>query len=103
MAPLAQGLALLALIACWKTGAVVRRYAALALVLVVSADILTFTYFYPRNALLFGEVTAGSQLADAWRQWSMMNPVRSLLVIAALLCELGALSAFERRSARSAG
>ena len=41
MSPLAQGLSLLALIVCWKTGAVVRCYTALALV--VSADILTFT------------------------------------------------------------
>lgn len=43
--------------------------AIVALVLVVSADLLTFAYFYPRNAILFGEVTAVSQLADAWREW----------------------------------
>lgn len=98
--PAAQVAALLSLIVCWRTGGRVRVLAASALVLVVAGDVMTFAYFYPRNAIMFGyEAYPTDVLKEAWRGWSAMNHVRSAIIFAAVLCELAALSGYERRSA----
>src|SRR5438045_2965613 len=56
--PLAQFAALAVLISCWRYGWTVRALAGSALLIGVLADVLTFTYFYPRNAILFSGDTA---------------------------------------------
>lgn len=95
--PAAQVATLIALIVCWRVGGRVRVLAAGALALAVAGDVLTFGYFYPRNALLFDPATSAVALARAWAEWSTMNYVRSAIVAAALICELSALSGSERR------
>ena len=98
--PASQVAALLSLILCWRYGWLARGLTAAALLLTVGVDIFTFSFFYPRNDLMFG---AGSYpvevLQNAWTGWSEMNHVRSAMVLAAVLCELAALSVFERLSA----
>jgi len=97
--PLAQAAALLVLVVCWKLGSPVRWYAAGALALIVLVDGFTFAYFYPRNAIMFVPPTDAARASAAWREWSAMNHVRSLLALSALVCELTVLSRVERLQA----
>ncbi|HEY1869640.1 MAG TPA: DUF1772 domain-containing protein [Chitinophagaceae bacterium] len=81
--PLNQVLSLLVLILFWKSSSAIRLYLGLAFIFYVTADILTFAYFYPRNDILF----KGAQLADVEllrttsKQWVQMNWVRSSIVL----------------------
>lgn len=100
VSPAAQIAALLSLIVCWKYGGSVRLLAAAALLLAVLGDVMTFAYFYPRNAIMFGSGTYPVEaLRETWSSWSTMNHVRSTVILAAVICELAALSGLERRSA----
>jgi len=97
--PAAQIAALAVLIATWPFGRRIRILAAAALVLAVLADAMTFTYFYPRNEIMFGSDSHPADvLRNAWSGWSAMNHVRTAVVFVAVVCELVVLSAFERRS-----
>ena len=89
--PLSQVLAILALIACWNVLAA-RAYAAAALGASVCGDLLTFAYFYPRNAVMFGDLRDTDAAMRAWRQWSAVNHIRSALVLGGLCAELAALT-----------
>ena len=61
---------------------------------------MTLSYFYPRNEIMFGPgVHSNNELRDAWSGWATMNHVRSVLILAAALSEMAALSVFERVSA----
>ena len=97
--PIAQVLALLSLIACWKVP-VARACAAAALAGTLMADVMTFAYFYPRNAIMFGHAATAEAAASAWREWSAMNHVRNAFELAALVAELMALT---RVAVRQAG
>jgi uncharacterized membrane protein len=88
--PVAQALALLALIACWSVSGA-RIYAAAALVVLVCGDLLTFKYFYPRNAIMFGDLRDANAAMRAWRGWTTVNHVRSAIVLAGLSAQLLAL------------
>jgi hypothetical protein len=91
--PLAQLCGLAAFAVCWSRGGTVRWVTGLGLVFIVLGDALTFAYFYPRNAIMFGGgVTDPAVLTAAWRGWSVMNHVRSAVVVAALTCELTVLA-----------
>jgi uncharacterized membrane protein len=91
VSPIAQLLALLALIICWKVPGA-RIAAASALALTVAGDVMTFAYFYPRNDIMFVNPMNAEAAAAAWRGWSAMNHVRSVLILGALTAELVALT-----------
>ena len=76
--PLNQALAVICLIACWRSGRV-RYYAIAALLLAVLADVITFGYFYPRNYIIFEAPieTSLNGIRQAIAEWSSMNWVRS--------------------------
>ena len=99
-APLGQVATLLVLVVCWKFGAGIRMFAAAAFALIVCADLLTFAYFYPRNAIMLTQAMDVAAASRAWHEWSAMNHVRSAIALAALLCELTTLSRFERLMAQ---
>lgn len=100
--PAAQAAALLCLIFAWRSGGWTRGLAAAALLLTISGDVLTFTYFYPRNAIMFGPRPALTEdLINAWSTWSTMNHLRSAIILAALIAELAALSGLERKAVES--
>ncbi len=101
VSPAAQIATLLGLIVCWKLGGRIRLLAAGALVLSIVGDIMTFAYFYPRNAVLFDPASSPEVLARVWAEWSTMNHVRSAVVATALVCALSMLSAVERQSGDS--
>jgi len=90
VSPAAQLLALLALIVCWNVPGA-RIPAATALALTIAGDVMTFTYFYPRNDIMFVNPMNAAAAAEAWRGWSAMNHVRSALILGALAAEIAAL------------
>ena len=86
-------LIVLALILFWKKSTSIRLYLGIALLCYISSMILTFTYFYPRNEIMF----LSEQLADTETlkrvasEWGRMNWVRSLIWLAGLICSFLAL------------
>ena len=97
--PLTQVLSLLALILCWNVPGA-RLLAGIAVAANVTGDIMTFAYFYPRNAVMFVNPMSADAAAEAWRGWVAMNHVRSAVVLTALLAELGTLTRVAQITAR---
>ncbi len=91
--PINQVLALLALILCWKVDKRMRIYCGLVLMIAILSDVLTFAYFYPRNEVMFvSPVTSNmDNIKTAWSEWSMMNWVRSFIVLIGVYCGFSAL------------
>lgn len=100
IAPLTQLSILVSLVLGWKRPAGRRWWLIAALVSVVAGDVITFTFHYPRNAILFGDPmhTPPDVLERAAREWAYGNYLRILLVGTALVCALKALL-IDRRAA----
>ena len=100
--PACQVVTLIALILCWTVDTQVRYYLLAALVLAVTTDVLTFTYFYPRNAIMFQNPIDGNTEAirTAWKEWTLMNWPRSVVVTIGLILDFAALLRFSRRTGR---
>ena len=86
-------LTVLVLILFWKQSSSIRLFLGIALVCYVTSMILTFTYFYPRNDVMF----TSEQLPDietlkkAATEWGRMGWVRCLLSLSGLICTFLAL------------
>ena len=89
--PLSQALSVLVLIVAWRLGGQTRGLAALALGFGVLADVFTFAYFYPRNAVMFVQPVDVPAMTQSWNGWNTMNHVRNLIVLAGLICQLSLL------------
>lgn len=96
--PVTQLLALAAVVLCWKRPAGRRGWLIGAFVFIVVADIVTFTFHYPRNAVLFTNPlsTPPGVLKQAARQWANGNYLR---VGASLTAVVAAMVAFSKREA----
>ena len=86
-------LTVLAIILYWKQSRSIRLYLGVAFLCYVSAIILTFGYFYPRNEILFlsEQLPDTATLQQAASEWGRMNWVRSLIWLAGLTCSFVAL------------
>ena len=92
LAPATQILVLLSIATGWPNA--YRRWALVgALFALILGDIITFTYHYPRNRLLFTAPLnePPEKLNIAARQWASANLVRIVLVLGAWLGVLLAL------------
>ena len=91
--PLNQLLGLLVLILFWRASPAIRWSLGIAFLLYVLGDVFTFAYFYPRNAILFhtAPLTDVGLLRKTWSEWTAMNWLRSLLLLAGLSCSVWAL------------
>ena len=78
----------LALILFWKHPSSLRNYLGIALVCYVASMILTFSYFYPRNEIMFlsQQLPDTDTLKQAAAEWGRMNWVRSFIWLAGLVC-----------------
>lgn len=87
-------LLLLALILFWKNASSIRLYLAIALLCYISAMMLTFSYFYPRNEIMFmsEQLPDTETLKKAASEWGRMNWVRSIIWLAGLVCSFLALN-----------
>ena len=86
-------LIVLALILFWKKSSSIRMFLGIALVCYVSSMILTFTYFYPRNEIMFlsEQLPDTETLKKAASEWGRMGWVRCMLSLAGLICTFLAL------------
>ena len=91
--PVNQVVALICLIAFWKTSSAVRYGLLGALILYVLVDMMTFGYFYPRNDILFKTAPLADVelLKRTWTEWTTMNWFRSAVLLAGLCCSCVAL------------
>lgn len=85
-------LTVLALILFWKSSSV-RLFLGIALLCYILSMILTFTYFYPRNDVMFTSVKLPDieTLKKASTEWGRMGWVRCLLSLSGLICTFLAL------------
>ena len=86
-------LTVLALILVWKNFSSIRLYLGIALLCYITSMILTFTYFYPRNDLMFlsEQLPDAAILKKAATEWGRMGWVRCFLSLAGLVCTFIAL------------
>ena len=79
--------ALLVLILFWKISVIVRIFSGMALALYVCVDVFTFTYFYPRNKIMFETTPLPDidTLKNALTGWRTMNWLRSFIIFAGLV------------------
>ena len=86
-------LIVLALILFWKKSSSIRFFLGIGLLCYVSSMILTFTYFYPRNEVMFlsEQLPDIETLKKVASEWGRMNWVRSLIWLAGLACSFLAL------------
>jgi uncharacterized membrane protein len=91
--PTTMLLTVLTLILFWKQSSSIRLFLGIALLCYISSMILTFTYFYPRNDVMF----TAEQLPDietlkkVATEWGRMGWVRCLLSLAGVVCSFLAL------------
>ncbi|MBL7869451.1 MAG: DUF1772 domain-containing protein [Flavobacterium lindanitolerans] len=83
----------LALILFWKHSTSIRLYLGFAIVCFISSLVLTFTYFYPRNEIMFlsEQVPDTETLKRVAAEWGRMNWIRSLIWLVGLICTFLAL------------
>ena len=81
--PVNQALGIIVLILFWKTSRSIRLCLGAALVMYLLAEGLTFEYFFPRNAILFGNaaLTDVDLLRKTLSEWTTMNWVRSGILL----------------------
>lgn len=79
-------LGLVTIILFWGFHPQVKWSLISSFILFILADILTVIYFFPRNEILFTQKLIDIQSAtQAWEEWSRMNWVRSLLLLAGVI------------------
>lgn len=93
-------LVVLALILFWKKSSSIRLFLGIALLCYIVSMILTFTYFYPRNEIMFlsEQLPDTESLKKAATEWGRMGWVRSLLSLAGLVCTFIALDKNTRQT-----
>lgn len=86
LAPALQLFLLLALVCNWKAS-VTRWRLAGALLLAILADVITFKFHYPRNAILFSTplTSPPGDLDRVAAEWAMGNYVRIALILTAVV------------------
>jgi hypothetical protein len=90
--PMNQVLALLAAVLSWWAPRGTFTICIAALILAVSADILTFAYFYPRNEIMFvAPIENVDAIKSALSGWQNMNWIRSGMVAVVVVLDYLAL------------
>lgn len=67
----------------WKTDKQIRFFNISALALILIIDLLSFTYFFPRNDIMFtlNGTTDVQILTNVWREWEIMNWGRTFITL----------------------
>jgi hypothetical protein len=93
--PINQIFGILVLIFFWKNPSI-RWYLGAACVLYISAEALTFAYFYPRNTIMFetAQLTDIGLLKRTWSEWNTMNWLRTFLLVLGLFFSFLSLHKF---------
>jgi len=90
--PLNQVLALLAVVVSWWAPKSIFPICLAALILAVSVDVFTFTYFYPRNEIMFvAPIDNVDAIRSALSGWQNMNWIRSGMIAVIVVLDYLAL------------
>jgi len=90
--PLNQVLALLAVVVSWWAPKGTFSICLAALILAVSVDVFTFTYFYPRNEIMFvAPIENVEAIRSALSGWQNMNWIRSGMIAVVVVLDYLAL------------
>lgn len=102
ISPASQALAFIALVTVWKSPPARWRLLG-AVVALVLADVVTFTYHYPRNDIMFTAplTVAPEGLSLVAQEWQSANYLRVALVFAAWLATMMALARLTPKQSRS--
>ena len=94
-------LSLLTIILFWQDGVSLRLYFAASFLLYAAILILTFTYFVPRDLILFtwSIPDHSEEIRAVMGQWRQMNWLRTLLGLAGVLCSFKGLDTFYKTRA----
>jgi hypothetical protein len=92
LSPLTQLLLVASVLLCWGTDA--RWWLLTALGALAAADVITFTFHYPRLSIMFKEPIPHDpvRLRRAAREWAVGNLVRGALLVGAFLSALLAVT-----------
>ena len=100
LSPATQLLLLVALVCNWRPVPLTRWRLAGALALAILADVITFKFHYPRNAILFNaQLTNPADLNRVGAEWAMGNYVRIAVVLAMVLLVMVSMIRVARRTA----
>jgi uncharacterized membrane protein len=102
LSPATQLLLMVALVCNWKPIPGTRWRLAGALVLSIMADVITFQFHYPRNAILFiAPLTSPpAELNRVAAEWAMGNYVRIAVVLTVVLLVMASSVRIARETAR---
>lgn len=91
--PATQILTLLSLILFWKTVKSARIFLGIALLCYISGDIFAFTYFHPRNDIMYlsQPIPDAETLQKISSEWSSMNWVRNFVLFVGVVCSFLAI------------
>ena len=100
ISPLTQLLLVVSVVACWGVSGA-RWWLLTALGALALADIITFTFHYPRLSIMFREPIPHDpvRLRRAAREWAVGNLVRGALLVGAFLSVLLAVTRLAMRLA----
>jgi len=86
--PINQALGLIVLVLFWKASSSIRLSLGLALICYLSAEAMTFKYFFPRNDIMFrnGSLADIGLLKKTWSEWDRMNWVRTVILLVGVFC-----------------
>jgi hypothetical protein len=101
VSPATQFFLLVALICNWKPTPITRWRLAGALALAILADLVTFKFHYPRNAVLFLNPLTGpaADLDRVATEWATGNYVRIALILTAVVLVMVSIVRIARESA----
>ena len=93
LSPINLLVALLVLVLVWKVSLTSRIYVGAALAMYICVDVFTFSYFYPRNKIMFETTPLPdiNTLKNALTEWRTMNWLRSFIIFAGLVFSFLAL------------
>lgn len=85
--PATQIFTLLSLILFWKTAKSLRVFLGIALLCYISGDIFAFTYFHPRNDIMYlsQPIPDTETLKTISSEWMAMNWVRSFVLFVGVI------------------
>ena len=97
--PINQLLVLLSLILFWKTSGKTRMFLLIAFLLAVVGDVITFSYFYPRNGMLMNLPLQGNteKFVTILKKWRFMNWIRTLIILTGLVFSFSGLNEIYRQ------
>lgn len=99
LSPAVQLFLLVALVCNWKRPGTRWRLAG-ALALAILADVITFKFHYPRNAILFNApLTNPADLNRVGAEWAMGNYVRIAVVLTMVVLVMVSMIRVARRTA----